>query len=465
MNNIDIHTSARTPIVYVTGIDSDPDGTARAWLTDCIAAFSPLTAAVPAAVLVDNTDYGRLGAEGLNEFLVDADIDAVVWASAPDANGKRHYHCAVANYPKVKFAGRDAEIFTLRTANTGEDATGRLLAAIIIGAALSEIGAVRPAAPALMDACMQAMEAALDEPIERDLYLNTLERMQALYAVVRDDDRREPSLRRAIALNERLCCEIDGADTARLARLLQHRANCLASLGAHTGEVKDILGAITALKQAAPHIRDDLGRARLDVMLANCKTALGSILDDAEILTSARDLLRGIIPVLYRHLAVESWAAAQAHLSASSWLLYGAAGNFDDAVEAVDAAHEALTVYNAKSMPFGWARAKSNLGVMLCTLGDDPENIDTLYCGMDCLRDALSFYTPDRFPADYAAISGHLAQALGALAQHTNDPAHLESAESCLSDALDIYRCNDDPKATEIDVQLAAVRRKTLLPQ
>jgi len=465
MNNIDTRASARTPIVYIAGIDGDADGTLKAWLRDCVAAFSPRAVAAPAAIVVDHTDYGRLNAEALNEFLVDADIDAVVWATGPDADGGRLFHCAVARYPKVKHAGRNARIFTLLTANAGDTASGQLLAANILGAALSDIAVIRPASPVLIDACIHAMEAALTGPLERDIYLNTLERLQSLYAVTRDDELREPNLRRAIALNERLCCELDGADTARLARLLLCRANCLASVGTRTGEVKDILGAITALKQAAPHIHDDIGRARLDVILANCKTALGAVLDDAEILTSARDLLRGIIPVLYRHLAVESWALANAHLSTACWNLYGNTGVFEYAVEALDALHEALTVYNAKSFPFDWAMAKRKLGGMLSTLGDDPENIDALYCAIGCLRDALSFYTPDKVPTDYAMTAANLAESLCALAAHTGDPDHLKSAESCLLGALGVYKRKHDPQAAEIGRRLAVVRQKIALAQ
>jgi len=465
MNNIDIRSAERTPVVYIAGIDGDADGATKAWLKNCIAEFAPLAVSAPGAIMADNTDYGRLSAEALNEFLVDADADAVLWASGPDVGGERYFHCAVAHYPKVKYVGRDAGVFTLRTANTGEATTGRLLAANILGATLSEIAAIRPAPSALIDACMHEMEAALAKPLERELYLGTLERLQNLFAATGRNDQEAQPLRRAIELNECLCGEVDGADTAHHARLLQHRASCLAILGARTGEVKDILGAITALKRAAPHIRDDAGCARLDVTLANCKSALGALLDDAEILLSARDLLRGIIPVLYHQLAVESWAAAHASLSATCWHLYGVTGEFEHAAEALDAAHEALTVYNAKTFPFAWAKAKGHLGLMLSTLGDDPENIDALYCGIDCLRDALGFYTPDRFPKDHAVTAANLSAALCALAAHTNDADHLDSAEHCLLGALNIYKHGNDPKAVEIERRLATVRRKTLLPQ
>ena len=153
------------------------------------------------------------------------------------------------------------------------------------------------------------------------------------------------------------------------------------------------------------------------------------------------------------------------NLSAACWNLYGNTGVFEYAVEALDALHEALTVYNAKSFPFDWAMAKRKLGGMLSTLGDDPENIDALYCAIGCLRDALSFYTPDKVPTDYAMTAANLAESLCTLAAHTGDPDHLKSAESCLLGALSVYKRKHDSQAAEIGRRLAVVRQKIALSQ
>ncbi|WNK00751.1 hypothetical protein L2D14_04830 [Thalassospiraceae bacterium LMO-JJ14] len=465
MNNIDIRTAEHTPIVYIASIDGDADGATKTWLRSCIATFAPHAVSPPAAILVDSTDYDRLSAESLNEFLVDADVDAVVWATAPDMAGTRLFRCAVSRYPKVKHKGREANTFTVRTANAADPATAELLAANILGAALTEIADTCPASPVLIGACIHAMETGLTGTLEHDLYLLTLDRLQSLYFAVREDENWDRNLRRAIDLNERLCCELENVDTTRFARRLKDRASYLAVLGARTGEVADILAAITALKKAAPHFTENIDRARLDMTLANCKSELGLILDDTEILLSACDLLRSIIPVLYRNLDVQNWAMAQANLGAACWNVYRSAGEPEHAIAALDAMHEALTVYNPKAFPLDWAMAKNNLGSMLSALGDDPENIDALYRGIDCLRDALTIYTRDKVPMDYAMTSANLAESLCVLALHTNDTDHLKSAEQCFSDVLRIFKRSNDPKVADIEQRLAVIRGKILLSQ
>ena len=463
MNNIDNHTRhnrERIPVVYIAGIQNDKDGAIKAWLKHAVASFTPLAIADPGTIIIDNADYDRLTPEALNEFLVDADADAVVWATAPDGNAEYCFHCAVSHYPKVKYQGRQAKVFTVATVKTGDAATGRLLAANVLSAALSEIADIRLAPSALIRGCIDAMETALAGQLERGLYLNTLEELQTLYFIAREDQGWERKLRRAIDLNERLCRELEGTDTVRIARLMHIRASKLAILGERTGNVQDIMAAITALKKAAPDTTDDVERARLDVTLANCKSALGLILGDTEILKAARDVLRNIIPVLYRHLAVESWAVAQTNLSATCWNLYGATDDFAYGDEALDAVQEALTIYNPKNFPLDWAMAKQNLGCMLGTLGQDPKNLNALQYGIDCLRDALTVYTRDTVPMDYAMASANLAASLCTLADYTKDTDHLKSAETCLLQALDVYTAASCSAVTDIEERLDALRRK-----
>lgn len=460
MNIIDTQNRERIPVIYIAG-GTDPAGdTGLSWLKAAVAAFAPQVVAEPEAILIDNMDYGRLDNEALNEFLVDADIDAVVWPVVPETADTWSFAVAVCPYPKVKFQGRKARTFTLPAAKPGDPATGRLLAANVISAALAEIVDVRPVCTDLIAPCVGALEDGLKRTPQQDPCLQTIGCLQTFYFALREDARWKQHLRRAVELNGRLLNALDKGAHERRAELLVFRAKCLAVLGGRNVDVEDILAAITALKRAAPHVTGETARAGLDMILADCKAELGTILDDNAILISARDLLRGIIPVLYSNLAIESWAMAQSSLSAICWKLYSATGEFEHATDAVDAVHEALTVYNPKLLPSYWAMAKNNLGGMLCSLGGDPENIDTLHAGIDCLHDALSVYSRDTSPMDYAMTTANLAESLCTLAGHTNDPSQLALAETYLRRSLAVHRAASAAETPKLEARLREIHDK-----
>ncbi len=462
MNIVKQLSQTRIPLVYVAGIKGDADGAIQEHLTDVLASVEPGAVAAPDALLLDNADFGRFDREALNQFLVDTGADAVVWGYAGD--GVLDIHTAVAPYPKVAHENRLAARFTAQVPLPFDDRDIAVPLAHAIAAALVEIARNRPAPQDLIVRMIAALELSGDTAPDTDRNLNVLETLSRLYALGRADDDDIGALRRAVCLNTRLCTRIGQADPVRLARVLRVRAAMLIRLGYRTRSVEPVLDAVDTLSSAARLGTEDRDRARLDLLLADCKEALGEIRHDSRLLEDARLLLNSAVPYLYQNLFIEDWARAQSRLARVNWRLAQHAGDAEAgktyANDAIDAVCDALSFYNPRNFPFAWARVAKLKGEISSGLGSLPGRIETLNDGIRQFREVLSVYTREHAPLEFATTSADLAESLCTLAAQTNDSSHLESAESCLAAALEVYRTKADPEADRVAARLADVRER-----
>ena len=462
MNIVKQHDRAKMPLVYIAGIKGDADGALQTRLREVLASVEPNAVAAPDAIVRDNEDFGRFDREALNQFLVDTGTDAVIWGSA--GNGVLEIHTAVAPYPKVAHENRLAARFQAKVPLPLNDRDIAVPVIQALAAALVEIARNRPTPQYLIQHLIAALEMASDTSPDPDQNLNVLETLSRLYALGRADDDDITALRRAIRLNTQLCARIGQTDPSRLARVLRVRAAIHIRLGYRTRSVEPVLDAVDTLSSAARHSIEDLDRARLDVLLADCKEALGEIRSDVSLLEAARDLLNSAVPFLYQTLAIEDWARAQSRLARVNWRLCLYADDAETgrkyANDAIDAVYEALSFYNARNFPFAWARVAKLKGEISSELGSIPGRVETLNDGITQFREVLSVYTREHAPLEFATTSTELAESLCTLAAQTNDPKHLESAESCFAAALEVYQVKADPEADRVAARLADVRQR-----
>lgn len=464
MNIVDIHIRERVPRVYIASIRGDADGTIRRRLREALLDFEPHAVCDPDAIVIDNADFARFGSQDLNQFLVDTGTDAALWGRIDDSGRQLEIHTAVAPYPKVAHENRAAARFSACVRLDPDRGEVAIPAKHAFAAALVEIARNRPAPRRLIARCITALENALEGSPATRLKHNVTETLSRLYALARADDDDIAALRHAIDLNTRVCTGIGHTDMPRLIRVLRVRAAILIRLGYRTFGVEPILDAVDTLSSAARHSTEDLDRARLDVLLADCKEALGVIRSDETLLADARRLLNSAVPYLYQNLAVEDWARAQSRLARVNLRLMQCARDSETgtmhANEAIDAVCEALTFYNATNFPFAWARVTKLMGEISSELGAMPGDVCALKDGISRFRDVLSIYTREHAPLEFATTSSELAASLCNLATHTNDPRHLESAESCLEAALEVYEIKADPEADRIAARLRDIRRR-----
>ncbi|MCK5778943.1 MAG: hypothetical protein KAH11_09135 [Rhodospirillales bacterium] len=461
MNIVQHHDQTSMPLLYVASINGDPDGVIQARLREVLASIEPAAVAAPDMLVRDNADFGRFDREALNQFLVDTGTDAVIWGNVGD--DVLEIHTAIAPYPKVAHENRLAARFRAQVPLPVAERDIAVPMVQALAAALVEIARNRPTPQYLIQHLIRALEMTCDTSADPDQNLNVLETLSRLYALGRADDDDITALRRAIHLNTRLCAKIGQSDPSRLARVLRARAAMHIRLGYRTRSVEPVLDAVDTLSSAARHSTEDLDRARLDLLLADCKEALGEIRSDVSLLEAARDLLNSAVPFLYQTLAIEDWARAQSRLARINWHL----GRYTDdpetgkkyANDAIDAVCEALSFYNARNFPFAWARIAKLKGEISSELGSIPGRVESLNDGITQFREVLSVYTREHAPLEFAITSAELAESLCTLAAHTNDPKHLKSAESCFAAALEVYRVKADPEADRVAARLADVRQ------
>ncbi len=362
MSIIGTHHRERIPAVYIAAFGGDDGGGIQRQFRNGFRAIDPAAGAAPGVLALDRIDYGRLDTEALNTFMVDTDTDALVWAYVVAPGDALEFHAAIAPYPKVAHENRVAEHLTARLPLPLTEELCTVASMQVIAAALAERAANRPVPAGLVMHFATGLEHKLQKKKNmpsslRANVLETLSRLSALKGAPGTDTAR---LRYAVDLNVRLCRQIGANDPARHVRLLKTRAGMLTRLGTKTGEASDILKGIDALRDAAVIVSEDLGLARLDLQLAVCKAALGRLQDDRDLLADARDLLNWAIPYLYRNLAVEDWARAQAELAEIDFDLMMCATDAESgktyAFEAIDAVSEALEFYNPGNFPLAWAK-------------------------------------------------------------------------------------------------------------
>jgi hypothetical protein len=369
MNFTNTHRTAHIPGVYIAAFTGDGHDSIRRQLLDVLTDLESAAVSDPGTLVFDNADYGRFDTEALNTFLVDTGADAVIWGDRCGPETTFHLHAAIAPFPKVAHACRKAARFSARVPLPLDNQTVAVVIAQILGAALAEVARNRPVPRQLIDRCVRTLEPALSAPLECEIHLNVLETLAALEFARAGTSGGLPSLHKAIAHSTRASEVLGTADGQRCIDLLKVRARMLTRLGHRTRDRGKIIAAIRALKNAAPHVDDHVGLAQLDMLLAECNMQLGLMGDNRDMLKQARDLLKWVLPFFYRNLAVEDWAAAQARLAEVSWALMqrtperAPAKGYAD--EALGAAHEALTFYNATAFPHEWARITAHLDEML----------------------------------------------------------------------------------------------------
>lgn len=359
MSIIGTHHRERVPAVYIAAFGGDDGHGIQRQFRNAFTAFDPAAGAAPGVLALDRIDYGRLDAEALNTFMVDTDTDALVWAYVVAPGDALEFHAAIAPYPKVAHENRGAARFTARLPLPLTEELCAVASMQVIAAALAEKAANRPVPAGLVMHFATELERSLRKNMPASLHANVLDTLSRLNAHEGAPGTDTGRLRYAVELNVRLCRQIDAEDPARHVRLLKTRAGMLTRLGAETGAASDILKGIDALRDAAVIVSEDLGLARLDLQLAVCKAALGRLQDDRDLLADARDLLNWAIPYLYRNLAVEDWAWAQAELAEIDFDLMMCATDSESgktyAFEAIDAVSEALEFYNPGNFPLAWA--------------------------------------------------------------------------------------------------------------
>lgn len=359
MSIIGTHHRERIPAVYIATFGGDDGDGIQRQFRNAFAAIDPAAGAAPDLLALDRADYGRFDSEALNTFMVDTNTDALIWAHVVAPGDTLEFHAAIAPYPKVAHENRGAERFTARLPLPLTDELCTVASMQVIAAALAEKAANRPVPAGLVMHFATGLERNLRKTMPASLHANVLETLSRLNALKGAPGTDPARLRHAIDLNVRLCRQIGTEDPARHVRLLKTRAGMLTRLGTQTGGESDILKGIDALRDAAVIVSEDLGLARLDLQLAVCKAALGRLQDDRDLLADARDLLNWAIPYLYRNLAVEDWARAQAELAEIDFDLMMCATDAESgktyAFEAIDAVSEALEFYNPGNFPLAWA--------------------------------------------------------------------------------------------------------------
>ena len=120
--------------------------------------------------------------------------------------------------------------------------------------------------------------------------------------------------------------------------------------------------------------------------------------------------------------------------------------------EAVEAYHQALTVFTHDDLPQQWAMTQSNLGNALRALGlqlGGPEGLRRLDEAVEACRHALTVFTHDDLPQQWAMTQTMLANALYTLGLQLSGPEGLrrldEAVEACRH-ALTVFTHDDLPQ-------------------